>query len=142
MNDLLVLLVAGICFLLGIFTGDIIHILLDEWRGSDNMSLKEDAKLHYDEWCDSCQEYDHNKHCCPRWNRVIKNTVEELKAAQSEPPWIPVTERLPEESGLYQVTDMQGHVVRYVFNANESSVEYWRRCVKAWMPLPESYKGD
>ena len=58
-----------------------------------------------------------------------------------ESHWIPVTERLPEESGLYQVTDMQGHVVRYVFNANESSVEYWRRCVKAWMPLPESYKG-
>ena len=142
MNDLLVLLVAGICFLLGIFTGDIMHILFDEWKGSDNMSLKEGAKPHYDEWCDSCQEYDHNKHCCPRWNKVIKNTVEELKTTQSEPPWIPVTERLPEESGLYQVTDMQGHVVRYVFNANKSSVEYWRRCVKAWMPLPESYKGD
>lgn len=73
---------------------------------------------------------------------MIKNTVEELKAAQLESYWIPVMERLPEESGLYQVTDMQGHVVRYVFNANESSVEYWRRCVKAWMPLPESYKGD
>lgn len=84
MNDLLVLLVAGICFLLGIFTGDIIHILLDEWKGSDNMSLREDVKPHYDEWCDSCQEYDHNKHCCPRWNKVIKNTVEELKAAQPE----------------------------------------------------------
>lgn len=41
-------------------------------------------ELHYDEWCDSCQEYDHNKHCCPRWNKVIKNTVEELKAAQPE----------------------------------------------------------
>ena len=39
------------------------------------------------------------------------------------------------------VTDMQGNVVRYVFNANDSSVEYWRRCVKAWMPLPEPYKG-
>lgn len=141
MNDLLVLLVAGICFLLGVFTGDIIHILLDEWKGSGNTSLREDVKPHYDEWCDSCQEYDHNKHCCPRWNKVIKNTIEELKTTQSEPPWIPVTKRLPEESGLYQVTDMQGHVVRYVFNANESSVEYWRRCVKAWMPLPESYKG-
>ena len=57
-----------------------------------------------------------------------------------EPHWIPVTERLPKESGLYQVTDMQGNVVRYVFNANEGSVEYWRRCVKAWMPLPEPYK--
>lgn len=96
MNDLLVLLVAGLCFLLGIFTGDIMHILLDDWRRSGNTSLREDVKLHYDEWCDSCKEYDHNKHCCPRWNKVIKNTVEELKAAQSEPPWIPVTERLPE----------------------------------------------
>ena len=80
MNDLLVLLVAGICFLLGIFTGDIMHILLDEWRESE----REDAKSHYDEWCDSCKEYDHNKHCCPRWNKVIKNTIEELKATQSE----------------------------------------------------------
>lgn len=63
------------------------------------------------------------------------------KAFEAEPHWIPVTERLPEESGLYQVTDMQGNVVRYVFNANDSSVEYWRRCVKAWIPLPEPYKG-
>ena len=60
---------------------------------------------------------------------------------QPEPHWIPVTERLPKESGLYQVTDMQGNVVRYVFNANEGSVEYWRRCVKAWQPLPEPFKG-
>ena len=59
----------------------------------------------------------------------------------NEPHWIPVTERLPEKSGLYQVTDMQGNVVRYVFNVSESSEEYWRRCVKAWMPLPEPYKG-
>lgn len=58
------------------------------------------------------------------------------------PHWIPVTERLPKESGLYQVTDMQGNVVRYVFNANEGSVEYWRRCVKAWMTLPEPYKEE
>ena len=62
------------------------------------------------------------------------------KALENIPHWIPVTERLPEESGLYQVTDIQGNVVRYVFNANEGSVEYWRRCVKAWMPLPEPYK--
>lgn len=72
----------------------------------------------------------------------VYGAIKQLSPIQPEPYWIPVTERLPEESGLYQVTDMQGHVVRYVFNANESSVEYWRRCVKAWMPLPESYKGD
>lgn len=30
---------------------------------------------HYDEWCNSCKEYDHEKHCCPRWNKVIRQTL-------------------------------------------------------------------
>lgn len=74
----------------------------------------------------------------------LKNFEEEAIHAVLDaiPNWIPVTERLPEESGLYQVTDMQGNVVRYVFNVSEGSEEYWRRCVKAWMPLPEPYKED
>ena len=37
-----------------------------------------------DEWCYSCKEYDKEKHSCPRWNKVIKNTVDELKSAQPE----------------------------------------------------------
>lgn len=36
---------------------------------------------HYDEWCDDCKEYDKERHCCPRWNRVIRQT---LKDAQPE----------------------------------------------------------
>lgn len=76
------------------------------------------------------------------WGFTAKceHAIEDAPTVHPEPHWIPVTERLPEESGLYQVTDMQGNVVRYVFNANEGSVEYWRRCVKAWMPLPEPFK--
>ncbi len=34
-----------------------------------------------DEWCTDCREYDQEKHCCPRWNRVIRET---LKDAQPE----------------------------------------------------------
>ena len=34
-----------------------------------------------DEWCSSCKEYDTERHCCPRWNRVIRET---LKDAQPE----------------------------------------------------------
>ena len=30
-----------------------------------------------DEWCDDCKEYDHEKHCCPRFNRVIRTAMEE-----------------------------------------------------------------
>ena len=31
------------------------------------------------EWCDTCKEYDQENHCCHRWTKVIRNTVEEMK---------------------------------------------------------------
>ena len=34
-----------------------------------------------DEWCSDCKEYDQERHCCPRWNRVIRQA---LKDAQPE----------------------------------------------------------
>lgn len=33
------------------------------------------------EWCAGCKEYDYERHCCPRWNKTIRDTVEENKAA-------------------------------------------------------------
>lgn len=36
----------------------------------------------FDEWCTDCKEYDKEKHSCPRWNRVIRQT---LADAQPEP---------------------------------------------------------
>ena len=38
-----------------------------------------------DEWCTDCKEYDHEKNCCPRFNRVIRET---LKDAQPTGEWI------------------------------------------------------
>lgn len=32
-----------------------------------------------DEWCTDCKEYDQQKHSCPRWNRVIRQTVEDVR---------------------------------------------------------------
>lgn len=34
---------------------------------------------HYNKWCTDCKEYDQERHCCPRWNRVISQTVKEMK---------------------------------------------------------------
>ena len=31
------------------------------------------------EWCHDCKEYDQEKHCCHRWTKVIRQTVEEVK---------------------------------------------------------------
>ena len=37
------------------------------------------------EWCHDCKEYDQNAHCCHRWTKVIRNTVNELKTQGYEP---------------------------------------------------------
>ena len=33
----------------------------------------------HDEWCKGCSEYDHKKHYCPRRNKVIKQTLEDME---------------------------------------------------------------
>ena len=62
--------------------------------------------------------------------------------------WIPVTERLPEESGVYLAT-VQFPSVRVVTLLYYSawykefrSTEGNDLCVTAWMPKPEPYRGD
>ena len=32
-----------------------------------------------DEWCTNCKEYDQERHCCPRFNKMIWRTLEEIK---------------------------------------------------------------
>lgn len=65
---------------------------------------------------------------------------------QSEPHWIPVTERFPEEYGTYLVTG-EWESGDAVVGCCEYSVEdgYFQTArnfdVLAWMPLPELYKG-
>ena len=65
------------------------HQLTNFWTGGINDAI--DAVIGVppvrpgcDEWCTCCKEYDQEKHCCPRWNRVIRQTVEELKKETPE----------------------------------------------------------
>jgi len=40
---------------------------------------KYSSEPNYNEWCTDCKEYDHERHCCPRFNRVIQNTLKEME---------------------------------------------------------------
>ena len=31
------------------------------------------------EWCTDCKEYDQEAHCCHRWSKMIRKTVEEMQ---------------------------------------------------------------
>lgn len=63
--------------------------------------------------------------------------------------WIPVTERMPEESGMYIVAAKDGRAQRTTFviwqKRNKvwnltGARSYWK--VTHWMPLPEPPKGE
>ena len=74
----------------GLSEGQAIEILADEEKVPS-------AQPDLDEWCNTCREYDSEKHCCPRFNRVIRGAVEEVKA-QPEQRWISCKERLPDNA--------------------------------------------
>ena len=42
----------------------------------------------FDEWCTDCKEYDQEKHCCPRFNRVIRTTLQEVQPERKKGKWI------------------------------------------------------
>ena len=62
--------------------------------------------------------------------------------------WIPVTERLPEEAGEYLVTISFGnnyHRIIMDFDGEkfvERLIPAFTKCIIAWMPLPEPWKGE
>lgn len=46
---------------------------------ADIQEVEEDQEPQTFKWCTSCKEYDQEHHCCHRWSKVIRDTVEEMK---------------------------------------------------------------
>ena len=55
----------------------------------DIIKLLPSAQPEYrmDEWCTDCKEYDQEKHCCPRFNHVIRATLQEVQAERKMGKW-------------------------------------------------------
>ena len=98
------------------------------------------------EWCTDCKEYDQEKHCCHRWTKVIRKTVEEMKSNQ----WIPVTEALPKDMDRLLATIVRSDGSKRVRSGDYykglfmmDNGDTWKETDKevlAWMPLVEPYK--
>jgi len=48
------------------------------------------AQPELNEWCTDCKEYDQERHCCPRWNRVIRQTLKDAQPEQKKGAWVGV----------------------------------------------------
>ena len=61
-----------------------IDALTHKWNGMvtsvfDVINSLPSAQPDLDEWCTDCKEYDKERNSCPRWNRVIKETLNDLQ---------------------------------------------------------------
>lgn len=79
---------------------------------------------------------------------ALKALINMQPTIEPEQRWIPCSERLPEESGRYLVSVLDGvgrrttvapYQPRYKAWTMTGRMAYWK--VIAWMPLPESYRG-
>lgn len=83
-------------------------------------------------------------------NQIIDSFDRVTSSIKQEPRWIPVTERLPEESDDYLITNIAGDVeMAYFAHPKDYAISKgeWREIcyeddVIAWMPLPEPYKTE
>ena len=45
----------------------------------DRIKLLPSAEEESFEWCTDCKEYDQEAHCCHRWSKMIRKTIEEMQ---------------------------------------------------------------
>ena len=74
---------------------------------------------------------------------VAEEILEGLPSMESEPKWIPCSERLPEEGQKCLVCDKGSiGIDTYIGHGNPYNWELFVRDYEAWLPLPASYKGE
>lgn len=61
--------------------GDVLESVIAELDGTSLDGFKNNPTIEpqLDEWCNDCKEYDKERHCCPRWNRVIRTTLDDVR---------------------------------------------------------------
>ena len=105
--------------------------------------VKQDA-AEYEECykdCGDCEAYNKEKHHCPKFCKVIKETVKEIE--ENHNGWISVKERLPEKAGSYLVIGKSGGAVVtrwYEPSKFYPNGHFGGNCsnyIRYWMPRPE-----
>ena len=74
---------------------------------------------------------------------AIVDEIENLPSAEPERKWIPVTEALPEDRQKVLCVNKHGEMMvgGYMTDYGMTFPCYFEKPV-AWMPLPESYRGE
>ena len=95
--------------------------------------------------CGECEAYDKEKHHCPKFCKVIKETVKEIE--ENHNGWISCSERLPKYGEVVMCSCTNGGItISCITHRGEKQskiVRFGQHSVIAWKPLPQPYtKGE
>ena len=94
--------------------------------------------------CGECEAYEKEKHYCPKFCNVIKETVKEIEANHND--WISCSERLPKYGEVVMCScTNSGITISCITHKGvkpSKSVRFGQHSVIAWQPLPEPYQTN
>ena len=96
--------------------------------------------------CGECEAYNKEKHHCPKFCKVIKETVKEIEENHND--WISCSERLPKYGEVVMCSCTNGGItiscITHKGVKPSKSVRFGQHSVIAWKPLPLPYqpKGE
>ena len=96
--------------------------------------------------CGECEAYNKEKHHCPKFCKVIKETVKEIE--ENHNVWISCSERLPKYGEVVMCScTNSGITISCITHKGvkpSKSVRFGQHSVIAWQPLPLPYqpKGE
>ena len=95
--------------------------------------------------CGDCEAYNKEKHHCPKFCKVIKETVKEIEENHND--WISCSERLPKYGEVVMCSCTNGGItISCITHRGEKQskiVRFGQHSVIAWQPLPKPFqKGE
>ena len=96
--------------------------------------------------CGECEAYNKEKHHCPKFCKVIKETVKEIEENHND--WISCSERLPKYGEVVMCSCTNGGItiscITHKGVKPSKSVRFGQHSVIAWQPLPKPFqpKGE
>ena len=93
--------------------------------------------------CGDCEAYDKEKYHCPKFCKVIKETVKEIEENHND--WISCSERLPKYGEVVMCSCTNSGItiscITHKGAKPSKSVRFGQHSVIAWQPLPLPYRS-
>lgn len=100
------------------------------------------AEQTHEEWCTDCKEYDQEQHCCHRYCKVIRQTVDEIKQAERTGHWEWVQYDYNPKLGNWHCSECKSVVMECVNKEEKSGIPLYKYCPQCGCRMVEPQESD